>query len=83
MSDALCLAPLSPANRQLPVNKIRVVDFGGIHTRRKFAMKRRDFVRTMSAVGAGLLLKPGAPLSLYAQEAAGDPAVKRVLVMFK
>src|ERR1035437_7694512 len=46
-------------------------------------MKRRDFVRTMSAVGAGLLLKPGAPLSLYAQEAAADPAVKRVLVMFK
>jgi hypothetical protein len=38
-------------------------------------MKRRDFVRTMSAVGAGLLLKPGAPLSLYAQEAAADPAV--------
>jgi hypothetical protein len=37
----------------------------------------------MSAVGAGLLLKPCAPLSLYAQEAAADPAVKRVLVMFK
>lgn len=46
-------------------------------------MKRRDFVRTISAVGAGLLLKPGAPLSLYAQEAAADPAVKRVLVTFK
>jgi hypothetical protein len=46
-------------------------------------MKRRDFVKTISAAGAGMLLRPGAPLSLCAQEAAADPAVKRVLVMFK
>jgi hypothetical protein len=44
-------------------------------------MKRRDFVKTMSALGTGLLLGPG--FSLYAEAAAPDPAVKRVLVMFK
>ena len=46
-------------------------------------MKRRDFVKSVSAVGAGMLLKVGTPLGLYAQEAAADPSVKRVLVMFK
>jgi hypothetical protein len=46
-------------------------------------MKRRDFVQTISAVGAGLLLHHGSPFSLYAQEAAADASVRRVLVMFK
>ena len=46
-------------------------------------MKRRDFVKTMTAVGTGLLL-PGARFAWGAQEqTAPDPAVKRVLVMFK
>jgi hypothetical protein len=43
-------------------------------------MKRREFVKTMTAAGAGLLL-PG--LGLHAQETKPDPDVKRVLVMFK
>jgi len=46
-------------------------------------MKRREFVKTLSAVGAGLALPGGAARLLDAQEAAGDAAVKRVLVMFK
>jgi hypothetical protein len=46
-------------------------------------MKRRDFVKTMSALGAGLLLRPGTPLALYAEPIQPDPGVKRVLVMFK
>jgi len=44
-------------------------------------MKRREFVKTASAAGAGLLLR--SPFSLHAQQSAPDPAVKRVLVMFK
>ncbi|HXR38110.1 MAG TPA: DUF5054 domain-containing protein [Terracidiphilus sp.] len=46
-------------------------------------MKRREFVKTVSAAGTGLLLR--SPLNLLAQEARPnpDPAVKRVLVMFK
>ena len=44
-------------------------------------MKRRDFVKTVSAAGAGLLLR--SPFSLHAQQSTPDPAVKRVLVMFK
>jgi hypothetical protein len=44
-------------------------------------MKRRDFVKTVSAAGAGLLLR--SPFSLHAQQTPPDPAVKRVLVMFK
>jgi len=44
-------------------------------------MKRRDFVKTVSAAGAGLLLR--SPFSLHAQQPQTDPAVKRVLVMFK
>ncbi len=46
-------------------------------------MKRRDFITTTSAAGAGLLLR--SPFSLQAQQPQpqADPAVKRVLVMFK
>ena len=44
-------------------------------------MKRRDFVKTVSAAGAGLLLR--SPFSLHAQQPQADPSVKRVLVMFK
>jgi hypothetical protein len=44
-------------------------------------MKRREFVKTVSAAGAGLLLR--SPFSLHAQQLPPDPAVKRVLVMFK
>jgi hypothetical protein len=44
-------------------------------------MKRREFVKTISAAGAALLLLRS-PL-LFAQEAAADPSVKWVLVMFK
>jgi hypothetical protein len=43
-------------------------------------MKRREFVKTMTAAGAGLLL-PG--LALRAQDAKPNADVKRVLVMFK
>jgi hypothetical protein len=47
-------------------------------------MQRREFVKTLSAAGAGLILRPG---QSFAQEphiaATPDPAVKRVLVMFK
>lgn len=46
-------------------------------------MKRRAFVKTMSAVGAGMALPGGAARWLHGQEAEGDAAVKRVLVMFK
>ncbi len=47
-------------------------------------MKRRDFVKTMTAVGTGLLLRPGSRFRAHAQEAAQqDPGVKRVLAMFK
>jgi hypothetical protein len=49
-----------------------------------FAMKRRDFVKTMTAVGTGLLLRPGSRFRALAQGAAQpDPGVKRVLAMFK
>lgn len=46
-------------------------------------MKRRDFVKAVSAAGTGLLLS--SPLVLRAKVAAPnpDPAVKRVLAMFK
>ena len=46
-------------------------------------MKRRDFVKAMTALGTGLLLRPGSQLCLHAQPIQPDPAVKRVLVMFK
>ena len=45
-------------------------------------MKRRDFVKTMTAAGAGLLWKPDALLAQVAQ-AKPDASVKRVMVMFK
>jgi len=43
-------------------------------------MKRRDFVKTMTAVGATLWLRADAA---FAQTPEPDPGVKRVLVMFK
>ena len=46
-------------------------------------MKRRDFVKTMTAAGTGLLLHSGSPFSLHAQQVPSDPAVRRVLAMFK
>lgn len=46
-------------------------------------MKRRDFVKTMSAVGAGLLIEPHSPFSLYAEDVQPNAAIKRVVVMFK
>ena len=46
-------------------------------------MKRRDFVKTMTAAGAGIALRPSALLAAGAQTAAPDASVKRVLVMFK
>jgi hypothetical protein len=46
-------------------------------------MKRRDFVKTVTALGTGLILQRGRGFSLYAQQVEPDPAVKRVLVMFK
>jgi hypothetical protein len=45
-------------------------------------MRRRDFVKTMSAVGAALMLEAGRPRLLRAQ-AEPDTSVRRVLVMFK
>jgi hypothetical protein len=45
-------------------------------------MKRREFVKTVAAVGAGIALRPGGLLAA-AQTAAPDASVKRVLVMFK
>ena len=46
-------------------------------------MKRRDFVKVVSAAGTGMLL--GSPLSIHAQGVRPDPGptVKRVLAMFK
>src|ERR1022692_504654 len=61
----------------------QVVDFERIPAKKVRRMKRRDFVKSISAVGAGMLLRPGSPHTLLAQEAKPDPAVKRVLVMFK
>ena len=46
-------------------------------------MKRREFVMTMTAVGAGMALQPRVVLAAGAQTAAADASVKRVLVMFK
>jgi hypothetical protein len=46
-------------------------------------MMRRDFVKTMTAVGAGMALRPRAMLAAGTQTAAPDASVKRVLVMFK
>jgi hypothetical protein len=52
-------------------------------------MKRRDFVKTMTAAGAVMMLEAGRPRMLRAQAANPDQApqpdnsVRRVLVMFK
>ncbi len=51
-------------------------------------MRRRDFVKTMSLVGAGVMMEPRSPFLLHAEGQAHpipmpDPEVKRVLVMFK
>jgi len=45
-------------------------------------MKRREFVKTMTAAGAALML-PGARRVWAAGQSAPNPDVKRVLVMFK
>jgi Domain of unknown function (DUF5054) len=54
-----------------------------MRARRKFMMKRRNFVKTLSAVSAGMILRPGWAFSQHAEEAQPNSAVKRVLVMFK
>jgi len=46
-------------------------------------MKRRDFVKAMSIVGAGLTVGPRGAFLLNAEEMQPNPAVKRVAVMFK
>ena len=52
-------------------------------------MKRRDFVMTMTSLGAGMLLEAGRPRTLRAQATAEvpdvkpDDSVRRVLIMFK
>jgi len=46
-------------------------------------VRRRDFVKSVSAVGAGLWLGAGARFALGADERKPNLAVKRVLVMFK
>jgi hypothetical protein len=50
-------------------------------------MKRREFVKAASLVGAGMMMTPRTTLLLNAQEhvqePTPDPDVKRVLVMFK
>jgi hypothetical protein len=46
-------------------------------------MKRRDFVKTMSAIGTGLLLRPGEFAAQTPGAAEPDASVKRVMVVFK
>ena len=46
-------------------------------------MKRRDFVKTATVMGTGLILEGGTGVSLFARQVETDGAVKRVLVMFK
>lgn len=46
-------------------------------------MKRRDFVKAAAAAGTGILFDSQARFALHAQNVQPDPAVKRVLVMFK
>jgi hypothetical protein len=48
-----------------------------------FKMKRRDFVKTMTAAGVGMALQPRAALAAGAQAPELDASVKRALVMFK
>lgn len=49
---------------------------------KRLAMKRRDFVKTMTVAGAGLLLN-GGRLSFAQSQHTPDPNMRRVLVMFK
>ena len=46
-------------------------------------MRRRDFVKTMSAAGAGLWLGSSSRFAIGAEEIKANPDIKRVLVMFK
>src|SRR5271170_1820010 len=48
-------------------------------------MQRREFVKSITALGTGLLLRPGRSLAQDTPRIAPtpDPSVKRVLVMFK
>lgn len=46
-------------------------------------MKRREFVKSLAALGTGLLLEGGPPLVSRAEEVPSDPEVKRVLAIFK
>jgi len=46
-------------------------------------MQRRNFVKIISALGAGLALRSSSRFSLHAQQSPSDPAVERVMVMFK
>src|SRR5271154_7445484 len=48
-------------------------------------MRRRQFVKSMTALGAGLVLRPGSSFALQEPHIAPAPdsSVKRVLVMFK
>jgi hypothetical protein len=46
-------------------------------------MKRREFVKTMTAAGMGMALRPRAAMAAAAQAPVPDTSVKRVLVMFK
>jgi len=46
-------------------------------------MRRRDFVKTMSAAGASVLLPHRTLLAQTAQSLLPEPRVKRVMVMFK
>jgi hypothetical protein len=47
------------------------------------AMKRRDFLQTMTAIGTSLLLRPRALAAQGHAAAEPDASVKRVMVMFK
>ena len=48
-------------------------------------MQRRQFVKSMTALGTGLLLGPATPFSARSQQPSPtvDPQIRRVLVMFK
>lgn len=46
-------------------------------------IRRRDFVKTMTAAGTGLLLQAGSGTALRAWDAQPDLSVRRLLVMFK
>jgi hypothetical protein len=46
-------------------------------------MKRREFVKAVAAAGTGLILGPARALAQETEKPQPDPAVRRVLVMFK